>query len=61
MKLQVPWRVRLRNGRQGNQHDGKWWNRRKYRDDPESNTVKSAPLHEDDLNHLGALHRTGKD
>jgi len=58
MNIRVPWKIRLRSG-QPNQHGGNFWTRRKFHDDLE---VAKRPtfLVEDDLNHLGSLHKNNR-
>ncbi|MEA2068704.1 MAG: hypothetical protein U9P12_05845 [Verrucomicrobiota bacterium] len=56
--ITVPWKIRLRSSRSQSPAGSNWWNRKKYRDG--SGSRKSTVLHEDDLDHLGALHGSGK-
>ena len=55
MHIQVPWSIRLRGGRPVHR-GGDFWTRRKYHDD--LNVAKRpAFLVEDDLDHLGTVHK----
>jgi hypothetical protein len=56
MNIQAPWSIRLRGG-QTIRLGGDFWTRRKYHDDLE---VAKRPsfIVEDDLDHLGALHKS---
>jgi hypothetical protein len=56
--ITVPWKTRMRSDGSQSPTGGNWWNRKKYRDDPGAR--QSTMLHEDDLDHLGALHGSGK-
>ena len=57
MTIQVPWKMRLRKGPTGSPSNENYWNRRKYQDDPGVPKRQALP-HEEDLDHLGALHKT---
>ena len=56
MHIQVPWKMRLRSGPHGSPSDDSWWTRPKYRDDKAAGTHSPVP-HEEDLDHLGQLHK----
>ncbi len=55
--ISIPWIIRPNTaGEQGHQKS-MWWNRKKHRND--SDAAKHPQfLQEDDLDHLGALHRS---
>ena len=56
MNIQVPWKMRMRSGPQSSPYDGNFWLRRKFREDLD---VAKPPAYrlEEDLDHLGALHK----
>ncbi len=58
MNIQVPWKMRLRRGPQGGPMDRNWRARRTFQDDLD---VAKRPtlMVEDDLDHLGSLHKRG--
>ena len=56
MNIQVPWKMRMRSENQVTFNDSNWWVRKKFHDD--LNVAKRPSLVvEDDLDHLGALHK----
>lgn len=58
MNIQVPWKMRMKNGNQVSPDNSNWWMRKKFHDD--LNVAKRPSLMvEDDLDHLGALHKHG--
>jgi hypothetical protein len=53
--ITVPWSFRLRSGKAS----GKWWSRKTNQEDKASVIrVGHAVVEEEDLDHLGVLHRT---
>jgi hypothetical protein len=55
MNIQVPWKIRLKNGSVARAAQGTFWLRKRY--DDELDVAKRPTLMvEDDLDHLGALH-----
>jgi len=56
MMIQVPWKKGLRRGRRVSSRSSRWWNRRGHHAGSRIETSRNF-LHEDDLDHLGTLHR----
>jgi len=60
MTIQVPWKIRLRDGHQASPQRSNWWNRKKFRAGSEAENSPKI-LHEADLDHLGKLHKSSRE
>ena len=56
MNIQVPWKMRMRNGSQPSMGNRHWWVSKKFQDDLDV-AKRPALMVEDDLDHLGSLHK----
>lgn len=56
MMIQIPWKTGLRRGRRVGSRSSRWWSRR---GNPADSRIENSRnfLREDDLDHLGTLHR----
>ncbi|VGO22929.1 hypothetical protein [Pontiella sulfatireligans] len=54
IQITVPWKIRLRSSESQELESKHWWNRKRCNDSEEGHALS----HEDDLDHLGALHKT---
>jgi hypothetical protein len=55
MKFTFPWQSPITGDKSGSPDRGGSWSR-KHSDQPQSAPLRSVTMHEDDLDHLGALH-----
>ena len=59
MTIQFPWKIRLSSSHQTRPRSSNWWQRKKSHDD---SGAENSPkmLYEDDLDHLGKLHKSSR-
>ena len=55
MKINIPWQIRLPSLKTSPPRNGRWWNRRPFRD-TRSAPTRSVLMEKDDLDHLGTRH-----